>query len=119
MYRHINVTKLFTYPVFVINNPRIYVLWHIFQKKKKLNVKHWWPYWLLLQIDSLPQNVSTTYPENNFQIWRLNTSLTNFDKETHCKPLEIENLDIFLDYCEEIGLKSAKNTPGGPFQIIN
>ena len=40
-------------------------------------------------------------------------------KEIHPKPLEFENLDIFLDYCEETGSNSAQNAPGGPFQILN
>ena len=39
------------------------------------------------------------------------------NKETLRKPLEIENLDIFLNYCEETGSKSAKNMPGGPFKV--
>ena len=31
--------------------------------------------------------------------------------------MEIKNLDIFLVYCEETGSKSAKNAPGGSFQV--
>ena len=40
-----------------------------------------------------------------------------YTKEIHQKPLEIENLDILLDYCEEFEPKSAKNAPGGPFKV--
>ena len=73
--------------------------------------------WPLFPVNSrLPQITSTPYPENNFCDFRLNAFLPILDTETHCKPLEIENLDIFLAYCEETGSKSAKNAPGGPFQ---
>ena len=70
----------------------------------------WFPVKFVFAMNSSPLSIQRTISLNAFFLWI-------FNKEAHRKPLEIENLDVFLVYCEETESKSAQNTPGGPSKV--